>query len=271
MQKWTIFPLISQENYEMIRLEMRVNMITDIEELSMNAWPALQTKLYDGWVLRFADGYTLRANSINPIYTSTISLDEKLKFCEKEYERINLPIVYKLTSDSQPKNIDIELEKRGYRRTKAVSLKTLQLDNYYEKEAGDVHITTQFRDDWFTGFFECSDLTNVKDQMTVKKMLNNSIGEVICVSKLVDNKVIGCGLGVVERDYIGIFDIVVDKGHRENGYGKNIMQSILNTAAKKDIKTAYLQVAVGNIAAERLYENLGFQEKYKYWYRVKEL
>ena len=245
-------------------------MITYIEELSMNAWPALQTKLYDGWVLRFADGYTFRANSINPIYRSTISLHEKLNFCEKEYEHINLPIVYKLTSDSQPKDIDIELEKRGYQRTKEVSLKILQMCNYYQIEAGNVHITTEFMDDWFTGFFKCSNITNENNQMTAKKMLNNIIG-VIWVSKLVDNKVIGCGFGVVERDYIGIFDIVVDKSFRGNGYGKNIMHSILNTAAKKGVKTAYLQVAVGNIVAENLYKKLGFYEEYKYWYRVRNL
>ena len=66
-------------------------MITIFEELSMNAWPALQTKLYDGWVMRFAEGYTKRANSINPIYGSSISLTKKLDYCEKGCRRIAEP------------------------------------------------------------------------------------------------------------------------------------------------------------------------------------
>lgn len=243
-------------------------MIANIEELSMNAWPALQTKLYDGWVLRFADGYTWRANCINPIYSSSISLQEKLDFCEQEYKQINMPVVYKLTSDSQPQDIDIELEKRGYLRTKEVSLKVLHIDNYYQIETGDAQITTRFLDDWFTGFFKCSNLTNEREQLTAIKMLNNIIGEVICVSKILDNNVVGCGFGVIERGYIGIFDIIVDMSYRGNGYGKDIMYGILNTAARKGVKKAYLQVAVGNRVAENLYESLGFKEVYKYWYRV---
>lgn len=89
-------------------------MIREIEELSMNAWPSLQTKLYDGWVLRFADGYTKRANSVNPLYESTLPMSEKIEYCEKEYGLRNLPIVFKLTHESIPEGIDAILEERCY-------------------------------------------------------------------------------------------------------------------------------------------------------------
>ncbi len=60
-------------------------MIRFIEELSLSALPALETIYLDGWVLRFADNYTRRANSINPLYPGTRTLDENLREAEALY------------------------------------------------------------------------------------------------------------------------------------------------------------------------------------------
>ena len=49
-----------------------------VEEAALNAWPALQQILYDGWILRFSQGYTKRANSVNPIFQSSIDLETKI-------------------------------------------------------------------------------------------------------------------------------------------------------------------------------------------------
>ena len=130
-------------------------MIRKIEELSMNAWSSLQTKLYDGWVLRFSDGYTRRANSVSPIYESTILLDEKIDFCEKEYGSRNLPTLFKLTTKSNPEGIDARLEERGYIRDNETSLRILDLSQYVRHHSQDVSINEKYSDEWLRGFFCC--------------------------------------------------------------------------------------------------------------------
>ena len=102
-------------------------MITTIEEISLNAWPGQQTLIYDGWVIRFANGYTKRANSVNPLYASRVELTEKIEFCEHLYREQNLDAVFKLTSASCPGNLDDVLAAKGYRKESPTSVQLLEL------------------------------------------------------------------------------------------------------------------------------------------------
>jgi GNAT superfamily N-acetyltransferase len=86
----------------------------------------------------------------------------------------------------------------------------------------------------------------------------------------VDDRIVACGLGVFEQNMIGLFDIIVAKGFRGKGYAKRIVNGILLWAKKEGASQAYLQVMVENKTALALYGKLGFAEKYRYWYRVKE-
>ena len=54
---------------------MKTNTKQDIilfEEMASNAHVALNIMQYDGWILKFSEGHTNRANSVSMIYPSTI-------------------------------------------------------------------------------------------------------------------------------------------------------------------------------------------------------
>ena len=58
-----------------------------IEEQAFNAWPGIQHALCNGWLMRFAHGYTRRANSVVPLYDGDIAVAPKVAACRAHYAR----------------------------------------------------------------------------------------------------------------------------------------------------------------------------------------
>ena len=67
-----------------------MNEILFLEELQSNAFPALQTVMYDGRSVRFGGGFTYRVNCANPMYPESLPLQEKLDYVENLYRNSGL-------------------------------------------------------------------------------------------------------------------------------------------------------------------------------------
>ncbi len=75
----------------------------------------------------------------------------------------------------------------------------------------------------------------------------------------IDGRVVGC-CGIRNIAGVGeITNVMVAAGYRKKGIGKKMMEYMLEKAAKDGIGDCTLEVRVGNQAAIRLYESLGFQ------------
>lgn len=203
-------------------------LIRKIEELSMNALPALETVLYDGWILRLSDGYTKRANSINPIYPSTINIQHKIKKNEQKYLARNLRILYKMTDAVYSRDLDSILEKHNYSKGAETSVQVVKLKDFIEKPTCNVEYDQGINEKWFSSFCLLNKIP-LAHQSTLRKMLEN-ISATTCFMLIIgDNKeVIACGLGVLEQEYIGLYDIVTSEKYRNHGYGTKLVKSLLD-------------------------------------------
>ena len=83
-----------------------------------------------------------------------------------------------------------------------------------------------------------------------------------------EGKIAATGLGILDRDYVGIYAIHVREDLRRRGLARSICNSLLAEGQRKGADKAYLQIVEGNEPALKLYESLGFCQLYQYWFRV---
>lgn len=266
-----------------------------IEEASLNAWPALHQLFLDGWILRFAKGFTKRANSIVPLYPSTgqQNLTEKIRYCENLYTAEHLQTVFRLISineevassqeesqkesqeapqePSQHASLDQVLSERGYHldETSLVLTKTLAPllapEPSTQTTSADLQILPL--SEWLSVYCELTGMP--EPARSLHEIILKSIATDCGFGALVVNgKPVACGLAVVEHELVGLFDIFTHEDQRGAGHGTQIVTALLAWAASQGAERAYLQMAEHNRAAATLYANLGFSEIYRYWYRI---
>ena len=246
-----------------------------IEEASLNAWPALQQVLLDGWVLRFSNGFTRRANSVTPVYPSMKPALDKIRYCENLYAREGLPTFFRLTTLADSARLDADLAERGYEQREPARVL------YRSLEAGTLAPGPGFALAPLGSFLATyTELTGLRGHLEeggldpqAAVQLHGSVlrairAETVFGTLTDGGQPVACGMAVVEGDLAGLFDIVTHPERRRRGYGRILVQSLLAHATAMGARHAYLQVLAGNAPALALYDGLAFANLYEYWYRV---
>ena len=252
-------------------------MIRTIEELSLNAWPAVQTLLVGGWIVRFSGGYTRRANSVIPLYPVQGNPGQQIAACEALYRAQGLPVIFKMTSACTPPDLDDLLEARGYAFDAHTSVQLLDLSQTNFTPQGNLTLSALPDAEWGAAFQRMHHLEGETAQKHAR-ILAQILPQTCYASLEADTpagvrsaggEIAACGLGVLQDGYLGLFDIITAEGQRRRGYARQLMAGLLSWGKGQGAHAAYLQVMLNNPPALALYAGLGFREIYRYWYRVK--
>ena len=242
------------------------------EELQCNAFPALQNVMYDGWSVRFGGGFTYRVNCANPMYESQLPAEKKVSFVEQLYRESNLNMsIFKLHEGMDPAQLmacQTVLDQQGYGTERDGNIFVCSLKRFNMTPGADVRIETAMTDQWLSGFLTMNGTADAQ-RAAAESMLRNIVYPIAAASILENGVMVACGLGVMERGYIGLYDIYVDASCRRRGFGTDICAAIMNYGAEHGCKTAYLQVLSDNQAARDMYRRMGYTETYEYWFRTK--
>jgi ribosomal protein S18 acetylase RimI-like enzyme len=235
-----------------------------IEEASLNAWPALQQLLYDGWLLRLSRGFTKRANSIAPLRAGELPLARKLEFCTEVYRRAGLDPVFRLATVHPLGDLDARLDALGWSRIDPTLV--LAIDLRRAKAPDTAAFVEIALDDWLSIYAELSGVPPAAQPLH-RALLNGIALPHVFGAIEHAGKTVACGLAVVEDDVVGLFDVVTDPAARRAGHGTAVVTHLLERGAARGARTGYLQVVEGNAPARALYAAMGFTELYRYWYR----
>ncbi len=238
-----------------------------LEEAAANAWPAPRRLLHDGWLIGLAGPITRRANSVIPLAEGRASLDDKIAYCRDLYHRRGRPAIFKMTAAAQPPGLDEALAERGYRIEAHTRVMTAGLTDDLCRPDPAVEIEADFNPGWLEAAIELNGLTPDKAD-ALAGIVRTILPRRAFVRLLDGDRIAAVGLGVYDRGYVGLFDLVVRPELRGRGLGVRLIKALLDWGRGQGARRAYLQVEEKNSIARNLYSKLGFEEAYRYWYRV---
>ena len=235
----------------------------------MRAWPALADSDFDGWRLRFADGYTRRANSITPLGVGRLAIEDKVATCERLYAERGLPTIFRLTPFA-PAALDDLLARRGYHLGDEVEVRSRAFGPgapLLPQQA--VGIVREHALDPWLEIFEALSSAAPGNRAAHGAVLKAVPGIRRLLALRVGRAPVACGMSVLVDGLLGLFDLVTAPEQRNRGYGSEMLRRALRWGEKAGAQEAYLQVLVRNASARRIYERAGFDVRYLYHYREK--
>jgi len=236
-----------------------------LEELAFRGWPALETQDRAGWRLRFADGYTKRANSINALGQNSQTDLSTLQSLEAAYRARNQAPVWRLSPLAPPAMGDT-LAARGYRTIERSLLQVCPLHAGFEA-APEVRIHAEPTPAWIEAFCTHSPV-RPEHRNTMRRMLAAIAKPAGFAFVEADGSPLAMAIGAVEGDHVGLFDVLVMPEARRRGLARKITESLYAWAWGHGARFAYLQVVATNEAAMPLYAAQGFRTAYAYEYRI---
>jgi N-acetylglutamate synthase len=241
-----------------------------VEEACLNAWPALQEILFDGWLIRLAEGQTRRTNSVNVIGPGYRPLDEKIETCERLYRAHGLPPLFRIRSDADPA-LEQALDARGYRAEDETRTLYRDLGTGIPPAVPGVDLLEGGASgEWLTARAKISGKPLRRND--IRKRLLDLVALPVAFAARRDDegRIVSVAYGAVHDGLVSLQWVATDPAARGQGHARAAMIALMRWAVERcQARGACLQVVATNEPAIALYEGLGFAtELYRYHYRV---
>ncbi|HEU6441699.1 MAG TPA: GNAT family N-acetyltransferase [Microvirga sp.] len=242
------------------------SLIIGLECRLLNAWPSFEYQAYDGWILRLANGYSKRANSATPFLPNAPLDEELIDHMVARFVEANVRPIFRLngleTADS-----DERLRLRGFKEIEPTHVLVAPIRREDCERDPEIELQPRASKSWVREA-AASYGGDKADDATLMQIVSRIRQKAAFATLSLDEKPVAWGLGVVERGYVGLYDIVVAPDLRGIGLGRRVVSSLMAWGCQEGAHSAYLQVREENQVARSLYGALGFEMAYRYVHRV---
>jgi ribosomal protein S18 acetylase RimI-like enzyme len=240
-------------------------LVLGLEGRLVNAWPSFDYQVYDGWLLRLAKGYSKRANSVTAM-TPGVTLDvATIDHIVKQFLAANVRPTFRLTGLEAPE-VDGILAGRGYLEIEPTLGLVAEISEDCTVDPATI-LEPKVSMRWVRETARSYGGEKADDSILVE-IVSRIRQKAVFATLDLDDKHVAWGLGVYERGYVGLFDIVVAPDLRGIGLGRRVLTSLMAWGREQGAHTAYLQVREDNDVARSLYDSLRFTPAYRYTHRV---
>jgi ribosomal protein S18 acetylase RimI-like enzyme len=238
-----------------VRRGAAVPVVTDeeMDAVAARAWPATETAPLGDWTLRYAGGFTRRANSVLVGGNPGMPVDEALAEVVRWY-RVRGATPYLQLSDSSP--YAAEAAARGWPREADTLIRTAPLAPLTLLPGDPVTLSRTPDADWLAAYHRTGDLADAALKVVTG-------GPSVWFATMPG----AIGRAVVDGRWALFGAVEVIPSHRRRGLASAVMGALARRAAEEGATAAYLQVEADNEGARALYDRLGFSDHHGYHYR----
>ncbi|MGL4634544.1 MAG: GNAT family N-acetyltransferase [Beijerinckiaceae bacterium] len=231
--------------------------IRALEERLVNVWPAVHTLLMDGWVVRFANGYSGRANSASAVVTGATMPPALLDEIERLYADAGMKPQVRVTPVADAA-VEPLLVSRGYRVKDASRIMSAPLADFADKRT-DPRITLEPKPEraWLDGVSVRQEVSKRSPDHLAAIVGQIRVPAAFATLRL-DGEAIGFAMVAIDRGWAEIGSVMLDAGYRGKGLGRATVNALMVWAAQNGAHHAFLQVDGTNSVAINLYRSMGF-------------
>jgi N-acetylglutamate synthase len=251
--------------------------IIDLERMAAAHWRGTEEEWLGGWLLRAAEGFTGRANSVLPLGDPGMPLGEALAAVTQWYRDRGLPPMMAVPAQLDPaaqapssaQALDHHLSERRWLTRPGpaiVMLAGLPLGVHLDGlPAGRAVLARPEPDDAWAARYHYRGQDHLPP---VARKVLTSAKEQSFMSIREGDAVLAIARLSIADGWAGLSAVEVDQSHRREGLGAAITAAACLAAERRGLSRVFLQVEVDNAPARALYKRLGFLDSHRYHYRV---